>query len=135
MLHKYGILIPRRIFVSWRPYNHLTFKWSKSSQYRSELNWPELSTSRKYLSLLTVHDILHKRIALRFSDYFTFSSLCTQSHSLSLYCRSSTIKVTGNALNIEYYFWWCDYCFGLLIHHNAPFHFMVSISDEYKYKR
>ena len=63
-------------------FNHLTFKWSKSSsQCRSELNWPELSTRRKYLSLLTVHDILHKRTALRFSDYFTFSSLCTQSHS------------------------------------------------------
>ena len=45
------------------------------------------------------------------------------------------LKVTGNALNIEYYFWWRDYCFGLLIHHDAPFHFMVSISDEYKYKR
>ena len=45
------------------------------------------------------------------------------------------LKVTGNALNIEYYFWWRDYCFGLLIHHNAPFHFMVSISVEYKYKR
>ena len=46
-----------------------------------------------------------------------------------------SIKVTGNALNIEYYFWWRDYCFGLLIHHDAPFHFMVSISDEYKYIR
>ena len=43
----------------------------------------------------------------------------------------------GNALNIEYYFWWRDYCFGLIIHHDAPFHFngMVSISDEYKFKR
>ena len=38
-------------------------------------------------------------------------------------------------LNIEYYFWWRDDCFGLLIHHSTPFHFMVSISDEYKYKR
>ena len=37
-------------------------------------------------------------------------------------------KVTGNALNIEYYFWWRDDCFGLLIHHDTPFHFMVSVS-------
>ena len=43
----------------------------------------------------------------------------------------SKFKVTGNALIIEYYFWWRDYCFGLLIHDYAPFHFMVSISDEY----
>ena len=41
----------------------------------------------------------------------------------------------GNALNIEYYFWWRDYCFGLLIHDDAPFHYMISISDEYKYKQ
>ena len=48
--------------------------------------------------------------------------------------KEISFKVTGNALNIEYYFWWRDYCFGLLIHHDAPFHFIVSISDEYKYK-
>ena len=29
-----------------------------------------------------------------------------------------SLKVTGNALNIEYYFWWRDDCFGLLIHHD-----------------
>ena len=52
-----------------------------------------------------------------------------------IYKQTIILKVTGNALNIEYYFWWRDYCFGLLIHHDAPFHFMVSISDEYKYKR
>ena len=51
-----------------------------------------------------------------------------------LKCVYCVLKVTGNALNIEYYFWWRDDCFGLLIHHDAPFHFMVSISDEYKYK-
>ena len=45
------------------------------------------------------------------------------------------LKVMGNALNIKYYFWWRDDCFGLLIHHDAQFHFVVSISDEYKYKR
>ena len=31
------------------------------------------------------------------------------------------IKVMSNALNIGYYFWWRDYCFGLLLHHDAPF--------------
>ena len=47
----------------------------------------------------------------------------------------SEVTVTGNAFNIEYYFWWRDDCFGLLINHDAPFHFMVSISDEYKCKQ
>ena len=50
-------------------------------------------------------------------------------------CDATIVLVTDNALNIEYYFWWRDYCFGLLIRHDAPLHFMVSISDEYKYKR
>ena len=36
---------------------------------------------------------------------------------------------------MTYYLWWRDDCFGLLIHHDALFHFMVSISDEYKHKR
>ena len=43
---------------------------------------------------------------------------------------NSALKVTGNVLNIEYYFWWRNYCFGLLIHHYALFHFIVSISIE-----
>ena len=42
---------------------------------------------------------------------------------------------TCQLLNIQYYFWWRDYCFGLIIHHNASVYLMVSISDEYKYKR
>ena len=46
-----------------------------------------------------------------------------------------SLRLRVMRLNIEYYFWWRDDCFGLLIHHNAQFHFMVSISDEYKYKR
>ena len=49
---------------------------------------------------------------------------------LTCYMGTKAFKVTGNALNIEYYFWWRDDCFGLLIHHDAPFHFMVSISEE-----
>ena len=51
------------------------------------------------------------------------------------YNLQGVVKVTGNALNIEYHLWWRDYCFGLLIHDDASFHYMISISDEYKYKR
>ena len=31
------------------------------------------------------------------------------------------------AVNIKYYFWWRDDCFGLLIHHDAPFHFTLRL--------
>ena len=60
---------------------------------------------------------------------------CLSDKTFNLNVVESCFKVTDNALNIEYYFWWRDDYFGLFIHHNAPFHFMVSISDEYKYKR
>ena len=60
------------------------------------------------------------------SDFFNVLKLVT-----ALLEYIDLFKVTGNALNIEYYFWWRDDCFGLLIHHNTQFHFMVSISDEY----
>ena len=64
-----------------------------------------------------------------------WAKLLVSKEKKNIYTSIMCIKVTGNALNIEYYFWWRDDCFGLLIHHDAPFHFMVSISDEYKYKR
>ena len=61
--------------------------------------------------------------------------LSSSMYGIRRYSHYKTLKVMGNALNIENYFWWRDDCFGLLIHQDALFHFMVSISDEYKYKR
>ena len=73
-------------------YSQATHPWEKSShQCCRELNWPALSVRREYLSLLSVHDILHGRFSLNFTDLFSFSSSCTRSHSLSLCCKSSTI--------------------------------------------
>ena len=63
------------------------YRWSKSSkECCTELFWPSLSTRRKYLSLTMIYDILHNHVLLQFSDYFTFSSTSTRSHSLSLLC-------------------------------------------------
>ena len=70
---------------------------------------------------------------VKFEHYHDSRETCHDSDSIMIVLN--IIKVMGNALNIEYYFWWRDDCFGLLIHHDALFHFMVSISDEYKYKR
>ena len=55
-------------------------------------------------------------------------------YSLQVYKQYVSSKIMGDVLNTEYNFCWHDYCFGLLIHEDTPFHFMVSISDEYKYK-
>ena len=62
-------------WVAGSCFNRNTFKWSKPSlECRSHLNWPELSIPCQYLSMLTVHDILHEHIALKISDYFSFTS-------------------------------------------------------------
>ena len=92
-------------------FNHNTLKWSKSSsQCRSELNWPELSTRRNFLSLLTLHDIPHERIALKFSDFFTYSSSCTRSHPFTLYCKSSTVNSFRYSFFINSVFLWNKIC-------------------------
>ena len=39
---------------------------------RSELNWPPLFIRCDYLSLITIHDMLHDRSCFGFSMYFTF---------------------------------------------------------------
>ena len=84
------------------------------------------------------------RLSTRFGIYplqvayqllvFTIKSINPSTSTKVWVTCGNLFKVTGNALNIEYYFWWRDCCFGLLIHDDAVFHFMISISDEYKYK-
>ena len=53
----------------------------------------------------------------------------TKSHKIHI-CLF--FKVTGYALNIRLLF--LVACFSLLIHYDTLFHFMVSISADYKYK-
>ena len=74
-------------------YNPCTNTWSKSSCVCcSELRWPSLSTCRKFLSLITMYDMLHHHISLDFSNFFTLSSSQTRSHSLSILCKHSSIN-------------------------------------------
>ena len=58
-----------------------------------ELHWPSLSTQHcKYLTIVTIYDILHCHISLPLFNYFMFSSSPTRSHSLSLQCRQLIIN-------------------------------------------
>ena len=94
-------------WVAGSRFNRHTLKWSKSSlECRSHLNWPELSIRRQYLSMLTVYDILHQRIALKFSDYFSFTSSCTRSHSLSIHCKSSSVNSYRYSFFVNSIFLW-----------------------------
>ena len=106
-------------------YNRSTFSWSKPSiQCCNELNWPPLSTRRNYLSLTTMHDILHKCSCFDFFQYFSFSSLCTRSHSLSLYCKQSNINSYRYSFFVNGMFLW-----------NSIHHSVLSISDRSAFKK
>ena len=94
-------------WVAGSRFNRHTLKWSKSSlECCSHLNWPELFTRRRYLSMLTVYGILHQRVALKFSDYFFFTSTCTRSHSLFINCKSSSINSYRYSFCEQYIFLW-----------------------------
>ena len=70
---------------------------------------------RKYLSLTIIYDILHHHIALKFSDYFTFSSAAsTRSHSLSILCKQSSINSYRYSFFVNSVFWWNSIPFDIL---------------------
>jgi len=73
--------------------NKRTFEWSKLSlECHSHLQWPELSIWHQYFSMLMIHDILHGHVALSFNKFFSFASSCTRTHSLTIYCKQSSIN-------------------------------------------
>ena len=57
-------------------FNPHTNTWSKSSCVCwSELQWPSLSTHRKFLSQITMYDMLHHHISLDFCNFLLFPVL------------------------------------------------------------
>ena len=96
---------------------------------QSELNWPPLFIRRDYLSLIAIHDMLHDRSCFGFSMYFTFSSSCTRSHSLSLYCKQSNINSYRYSFLLTMYFYGIAYVtqfcqFLIVVHLNS--HYVTS---------
>jgi len=91
-----------------RPQGYInTFKWSMLSlECCSDLHWSALSIRRQYLSMLMVYDILHGHIALKFSNYFSFTSTCTRAHSLSIQCKSSSINSYRYSFFVNSIFLW-----------------------------
>ena len=70
-------------------FNQHTFKWSKPSlECCIDLHRTAPFICHQHLSILTAYDILHGRIALKFSSYFPFTSKCT----LPTQCKLSWIN-------------------------------------------
>ena len=94
-------------WVAGSRFNSYTLKWSKPSlECRSHLHWPELSIRRQYLSILMIHDILHGHVALNFHNFFSFASTCTRTHSLTIYCKQSSINSYRYSFFVNSIFLW-----------------------------
>ena len=89
------------------------FKGKRCALY-STVFWPSLSTRRKYLSLTMIYDLLHNHVSLQFSDYFTFSSASTRSHSLSLLCKQSSLNSYLYSIFVNSIFRWISIPFEIL---------------------
>ena len=120
-------------WVCGSQYNRTIFSWSKPSvQCRSELNWPHHHFPLDVIispSLLLLYDMLHDRSCFNFSMYFTFSSSCTKSHSLSLYCKQSNINSYRYSFLLTMYFYGIAYVtqfcqFLIIVHLNS--HYVTS---------
>ena len=68
-------------------------------------------------------DLRYKLSLLINTTYYFINYITIEYHTRFI---TEVLKVTGNALNTEYYFWCRDYCFGLLIHHDS-----VSLHGQY----
>ena len=69
-----------------------------------ELGWPSVQTHRSYISIWILFSILHKRMAINFSDYFEFNMLATRSHSLTLHLVSSSISAYRHSLWLHHFY-------------------------------
>ena len=88
-------------------FNSSNFSWTpSSSQCCTILKWPSLADRCKFCIIQTVHDILHKRSCIEFGRYFTVSSTCTRSHSLSLFCKQASVNSFRYSFFINSIFIW-----------------------------
>ena len=88
-------------------WNPVSRNWSKSSDScLQELHLSPLHTRRAYFSLSLAHDILHKRVAIPFSQYFQFSTTTTRSHPMTLCVPSSTINPRRYSFFVNTPFLW-----------------------------
>jgi len=87
----------------WSPAN---CNWTKSSDFCvQELNLSPLQTWRSYFAISFLHDILHYRVAILFSQHFQFSTT-TRSHPMTLCILSSTITPRQYSFLVNTPFLW-----------------------------
>ena len=84
-------------------WNTSSYCWSKSSDdCLKELNWPSIHQRHIYFSICQVHDILHNRHCVSFSDHFQLSKV----RPLNIRPASSTINSYRYSFFINSPFLW-----------------------------
>ena len=103
--------------------------WSPSSSQC--LKWPSLADRHKFRIIQTVHDMLHQRSCVEF-NYFTFSATCTRSHSLSIFCRQTSINSFRYSFLLTVYFYgivypiqFCQFLVVILLDHGCILSYFV----------
>ena len=74
-------------------FNPCTYQWDPPSDAcLAQLKWPYMTTRFTRLSLMFLHDLLHQKLSVKFSDFFQFRNSSTRSHRLTLMCKHSHIN-------------------------------------------
>ena len=74
-------------------FNPCTYQWDPPSDAcLAQLKWPYMTTRFTRLSLMFLHDLLHQKLSVKFSDFFQLRNLATRSHRLTLMCKHSHIN-------------------------------------------
>ena len=88
-------------------FNPSTYSWDPpSSDCLVQLRWPSMLSRFTRLSLMFLHDLLHQKFSIKFSDYFQFRNSSTRSHRLSLVCKQSRINVYRYSFFVNVIIFW-----------------------------
>ena len=88
----------------WDP-STLSWNIPQSVCYK-QLNMPLLCDRRDFVSLCQLQDIRHGSVAIPFSNYYTYNTLPTRSHCLTLIPLSSTINAKRHSYFVRTCFLW-----------------------------
>lgn len=87
--------------------NPSCYSWTHSSDVCiSRLGWPSIMARLTASCLLFVFDLLHKRFAMSFSDFFKFNTSVTKSHSMTLVCKQSVVNAYRYSFFVNSVFIW-----------------------------
>ena len=82
-------------------------QWDKSyEECRHNLSWLTLTKRHEFLICCQTYKIMNKMDCLQFSDFYSFNTLNTRSHSLSLVCKYASLNSYRFSFFVNSIFLW-----------------------------